>query len=1023
MPASGLNPRRYALALSLVGLLLLAEFAPKAFAADVQGLVTYRGQPVPGVSVTATRAPVSVSTLTNVDGVFRFAGLDQGRWMLNIEMRGFAPIHADIAIASAVPPFRFTLTMLNLKQVLSGLQPVQQAQSVAIEAPDPIAPVREDRDPFSDTAQQTPSTELDDLAADGLLVNGSQNNAATSIYSLAPAFGNRRPQSHALYNGSFGLLEGNSLLNAQPYSLTGLNTPTDNYNQTELLASIGGPMRIPYLLRQGPTFFLAYQWSRSSSANALSGRVPTLAERSGDLTGLLDSTGNPLRVYNPANGQPFTASIPVTPQAAALLALIPTPNLPGNSRYNFQRSVLSSIHADALQSRLYQSAPRHDTFSGGFSFKSQRSAGVNLFDFVDATSLLGLDVNVNWSHRFGARTFLALGHHFTRQRVNVRPAFAGLSNISALAGIGGNNQDPLNWGPPALDFSSGFADLRDVDSSSNRDRTDATSLSLADAHGRHHFTLGADFRRQEFNEFGQQNPRGIFSFTGAATSNGDPNAGSDLADFLLGIPDASALAYGNPDKYFRQSVYDLYANDDWRMKPNLSLNAGLRWDYAAPPTELKNRLVNLDISPDFSRAAPVLAADRVGPLTGIHYPSSLIRPDRLGLQPRVGFAWRPRPASSFVVRAGYGLYDDTSIYIAATRSMSQQAPLSISRSIQNAPACPITLANGFPAACNNAIPDTFAIDPHLRVGYAQNWNLAVQSDLPASLVLSLAYMGTKGTHGMQEILPNSFPLGIPDPCPACDAGYIYRTSDGNSSRHAAQLQLRRRLRSGITAAADYTFAKAIDDDAQLGGESHQLANASAQPAIAQDWRNPRAERSLSSFDQRHLLHVRIQYTTGMGLGGGTLMSGWRGRLFKQWTTSADLKAGTGLPQNPIYAVTVPGTALSGVMRPDRTALSIDHVAPGYHLNPAAYAAPPPGSWGNAPRNSIRGPAIFAFDTALGRTFTLHDQLSLDLRVDAANVLNHVTFSAWNSVTNSTTFGLPVSANPMRSLQITARVRF
>ncbi len=96
----------------------------------------------------------------------------------------------------------------------------------------------------------------------------------------------------------------------------------------------------------------------------------------------------------------------------------------------------------------------------------------------------------------------------------------------------------------------------------------------------------------------QQDPRGSFTFTGAAT-------GSDFADFLIGVPDASSIAFGNADKYFRQTVYDAYATDDWRVMPILTINAGMRWEYGAPMTEFKDRLVNLDVAPGFTQAAPV----------------------------------------------------------------------------------------------------------------------------------------------------------------------------------------------------------------------------------------------------------------------------------------------------------------------------------------------------------------------------------------------------------------------------------
>ena len=161
----------------------------------------------------------------------------------------------------------------------------------------------------------------------------------------------------------------------------------------------------------------------------------------------------------------------------------------------------------------------------------------------------------------------------------------------------------------------------------------------------------------------------------------------------------------------------------------------MRWEYGAPITELYGRLVNLDITPGFAAVAPVVANDPVGPLTGERYPDSLVRPDKRGFEPRVGIAWRPISGSSVVVRAGYGIYYDTSVYQTIAIQMAQQAPLSKSLSVQNSAACPLTLANGF-NACPSITPNTFAVDPNFRVGYAQNWQLAVQRDLPGSLQLT-----------------------------------------------------------------------------------------------------------------------------------------------------------------------------------------------------------------------------------------------------------------------------------------------
>ena len=456
------------------------------------------------------------------------------------------------------------------------------------------------------------------------------------------------------------------------------------------------------------------------------------------------------------------------------------------------------------------------------------------------------------------------------------------------------------------------------------------------------------------------------------------------------------------------------------------------------------------MAPGFGPVAPVLASSPAGSLTGQHLPNSLMRPDRSGWEPRVGIAWRPLSGSSLVIRAGYGVYYNTSVYQSIATQLAQQPPLSKTLSVQNTPADPLTLANGFNAA-PSIVPNTIAIDPNFRVGYAQNWQLSVQDDLPGSLQLTATYSGIKGTHGLQEFLPNTFPIGVSNSCPICSSGYTYLTSNGNSTREAAQLQLRRRLHNGFTALAQYTFSKSLDDVASLGGQgpvptstttnanptAQNLPPESAQtnmtnanlpaaltsPAIAQNWLDLQAEKARSSFDQRHLLSLQLQYTSGMGVHGGTLLSGWRGAFLKEWTFATGITLGTGLPLNPVYLAAVPGTGVTGTIRPEYTGASVYAAPPGLSLNPAAYAAPLPGHWGNAGRNTISGPVQFTLDATMGRTFRLRDRLNLDLRFDATNALNHVTYTSWNTVINNAQFGLPVAANSMRSLQTTLRVRF
>jgi hypothetical protein len=287
---------------------------------------------------------------------------------------------------------------------------------------------------------------------------------------------------------------------------------------------------------------------------------------------------------------------------------------------------------------------------------------------------------------------------------------------------------------------------------------------------------------------------------------------------------------------------------------------------------------------------------------------------------------------------------------------------------------------------------------------------------------------------------------------------VYQTSGGDSTRQAGQVQLRRRLRSGFTASLLYTFSKSIDDDAFLGGQGHVLAgnqsaapsggqgpssggsgggsaggstgttstttqSSSTTPAIAQNWLNLHAERSLSSFDQRHLLNLQAQYTSGEGLRGGTLMGGWPGRLFKEWTIVTTAVVGSGLPETPVYLAAVPGTGQTGTIRADPTGAPISISRGNQHLNPAAFSAPQLGLWGTAGRNSITGPDQFSLDSSVARTFRPSGRFYLDLKVSATNMLNHPVFTGWNTTVNSTQFGLPLNSNAMRSLETQLRLRF
>ena len=492
----------------LIAVLLCLCMESIARASEYFGQITFGGLPVPGATITATQGAKTVSVTSDEGGVFHFDDLSDGQWKIEVKMLCFETIDADVAIAPKVSSTKYELKLLPTDQ----LQALAKALPPQLATPKPALQAATEKKPENGAAPQTPSEmpkppdDTNQQSSDGFLVNGSVNNAATSQFSLNQAFGNRRFNTKSLYNGGFGLILDNSALDARQYSLSGFATPKPVYDRITAGFTIGGPIRIPRLLPRGPNFFVGYQWTRNHTAQTDSALVPTLEER----LGIVDGT-----------------TFPVSPQAAALLQLYPVPNVSGNPSYNFQIPVLNSSHEDSLQSRLDKTLGRKDSLWGNFNFQSIRADGVNLFNFVDTTDTLGFNTNANWSHRLNQHLFLNAAYHLSRSRILERPNFENKQNVSGAAGITGNDQDPTNWGPPALSFSSGIAALSDAQSAFDRSRTDGYTASINFFRGHHNITVGGDLRKQEFNDYFQQDPRGSFTFTGAAT-------GSDFADFLIG---------------------------------------------------------------------------------------------------------------------------------------------------------------------------------------------------------------------------------------------------------------------------------------------------------------------------------------------------------------------------------------------------------------------------------------------------------------------------------------------------------
>ena len=338
-------------------------------------------------------------------------------------------------------------------------------------------------------------------------------------------------------------------------------------------------------------------------------------------------------------------------------------------------------------------------------------------------------------------------------------------------------------------------------------------------------------------------------FTGALTSqfvNGTavPGTGYDFADFLLGLAQQTSVQYGYDRYYFRGNSWDLYVQDEWRARGNLTFNIGLRYEYVSPFSESNNRIVNLDTNSTFTAVAPVLPG-QVGPVSGMVYPITLVNPDRNNFAPRVGVAWKA--AKNTVVRAGYGINYNTAAYQNIVQNMAFQPPFSNTSTNLASPSNILTLQNGFPTT--TAVTNNYGIDPNYGLGYVQIWNLDIQQEITRTLIVNLDYTGTKGTRLDVLTAPNSTANGVlvPGVQP-----YYYEASEGDSTANAGSVRVRKRLSQGVSLGGTFTWSKSLDNASTIGaGSSIVSANGkiTGVTVVAQNAFDLSAERGLSSFNQ------------------------------------------------------------------------------------------------------------------------------------------------------------------------------
>ncbi|HXS11655.1 MAG TPA: carboxypeptidase regulatory-like domain-containing protein [Acidobacteriaceae bacterium] len=530
-------------------------------------------------------------------------------------------------------------------------------------------------------------------------------------------FNPAQPHGNVFYQGS------NNALNSAPWSPTGSVTQPAGF-QNRFGASIAGSPYIPGLTKPNTKQFGFLNVSGQRNLNSFleTGLVPTDLERKGDFsqTDLPNST-TPVKLYDPTTGQPIAgnnlanATVPISPQAAALLAYYPAANIPLNPLgYNYQTISNAGSNNFNLNARYVRTLGQaantpFGRFGGGGGGGGRRNGGN-----TNAPPSLRQNINIGYNYSHSAsdqrNIFLPLGgaqqsggnglnvgysigygrlsnnatFNWNRLNTEVRNYFTNTStNPSEEAGVNipnnsGGFADPNFYnGLPRISISN-YQSLSNTTPTQLINQTISFSDVLSWRHKQHNLRFGFDARRVHADSIGGNNPLGSFTFTGYATAapgdqvlgnNVGQTSGSALADFLLGLPSSTSIQAGLFKTYLRENVFDWYVMDDYRIKSNLTLNYSVRYEYFGPYGEKNDHLVNL-----YPSNGP-LPYQVVTPGNGNE--AGLVHPDHTMFAPRLGFAYRPKNSGwtkDTVIRGGYSIMYNTGQYATFARNLSHQPP-------------------------------------------------------------------------------------------------------------------------------------------------------------------------------------------------------------------------------------------------------------------------------------------------------------------------------------------------------------
>jgi hypothetical protein len=618
---------------------------------------------------------------------------------------------------------------------------------------------------------------------------------------------------------------------------------------------------------------------------------------------------------------------------------------------------------------------------------------------------------------------------------------------------------PEVWGVPSVTIP-GYTTIGDDNfflPMRLRDNGFQTVDNLTWVRGRHNLKFGGEIRRGQFNIIQIFTPRGDFRFGAGQTMQfagtaATDNTGSALASFLLGLPTQQRRTVGVNPSYLRNITYGGYVQDDWKVSPRLTVNAGVRYDFGSPWVDKFDRLSNVSfrglasINEIAAQGAlgkysvPIVLAGRNGT------PRGLTTSDFNNFAARVGIAWRPLAAERFVIRAGYGLYYGATDGEHVGR-VSINPPFVVGDTQDGDTFLAGINGIGFttPPGIGGPLRQSFiGMQENLRSPYTHEWNLAVQFEPAKGLAAEIAYVGSAshkldyrdaendgvlgpGTVDTRRLfqtmtLPSDLPnVSVPVFSSIIPASTIEIQSNRvNSNYHGLQSKLERRFRGGFTALASYTWSKAIAD-----GNSYRRQG--VQGELAQDFLHNR-ERGLVGYDVRQ--RVTGSFLYDLPFGGGKrvpVSNAVLDRIVGGWQLSGIFQAQTGFPFTVLMTTASANNGRStrpNVVAGQSSALPGDQRSVFRFFNPAAFTAPPPLTLGNSGVMNVRGPGLHSLDGGILKLIRIHERHMLQLRIEMFNLYNHPSWGAPNASLGTAAFNTISSQSvPPRQLQFGLKYLF